>query len=63
MPPPMIPTPLDNAPVFDLCNAREKRFLLDLIQQEEPGVFAQPPPCTCTMVASLLERGNRGTSH
>jgi hypothetical protein len=43
MPPPTIPTPIDSAPVFTLCNAREKRFLLDLIAQEEPGALDDHP--------------------
>jgi len=33
----------DIPPVCDLCNAREKRFLLDLIAQEEPGALDDHP--------------------
>jgi|RhiMethySRZTD1v2_1073278.scaffolds.fasta_scaffold197287_2 hypothetical protein len=39
----MIPTPTENAPVFDLCSDPEKRFLVDLMQ-EEPGVLDHPIP-------------------
>jgi len=43
MPHPAVSIPRDNAPVFDLCHEREKRFLLDLMQQEEPGARADHP--------------------
>jgi hypothetical protein len=40
----MVPAPLDNAPVFDLCNAREQRFLYDLMAEESAALAEHPMP-------------------
>jgi DNA segregation ATPase FtsK/SpoIIIE-like protein len=37
----MAPAPVANAPVFDLCNAQEQRFLRDLLAQEAPGTLKE----------------------
>jgi hypothetical protein len=52
----MVSTPRDNAPVFDLCNAREQRFLLDLIQQEEPQALADHPMPELYALLQAIER-------
>jgi hypothetical protein len=52
----MIPTPVANAPVFDLCNAPEKRFLLDLIAQEEPGALDDHPIPELYALLRAIER-------
>jgi len=52
----MVPTPVDNAPVFDLCSEPEKRFLLDLIQQEEPGALADHPIPELYALLRAIER-------
>ena len=52
----MVPASLDNAPVFDLCNAREKRFLLDLIAQEEPGALDDHPMPELYALLRAIER-------
>jgi len=52
----MVPARIDNAPVFDLCSAREKRFLLDLIQQEEPGARDDHPIPELYALLRAMER-------
>jgi hypothetical protein len=52
----MVPTPLDNAPVLDLCSGPEKRLLLDLIQQEEPGALAEHPIPDLYALLRAIER-------
>jgi hypothetical protein len=47
---------IDNAPVFDLCNAREQRFLLDLIAQEEPRVLDDHPIPKLYALLRAIER-------
>jgi hypothetical protein len=40
----MVPAGIDNAPVFDLCAAREKRFLDDLMREESASLDDHPLP-------------------
>jgi hypothetical protein len=40
----MLPPGIDNAPVFDLCDARERRFLLDLMQEDSLVLDDHPLP-------------------
>jgi hypothetical protein len=47
---------IDNAPVFDLCNAREQRFLHDLIAQEEPGALDDHPMPELYALLRAIER-------
>ena len=47
---------IDSAPVFDLCDAREKRFLLDLIQQEKPGALDDHPVPELYALLRAIER-------
>jgi hypothetical protein len=42
--------------VFDLCNAQEHRFLLDLIAQEEPGALADHPIPELYALLRAIER-------
>jgi hypothetical protein len=46
----------DSAPVFDLCNARERRFLLDLVAQEEPGALDDHPMPELYALLRAMER-------
>jgi hypothetical protein len=52
----MVSTPIDNAPVFDLCNAREQRFLRDLLAQEEPGALDDHPMPELYALLRAIER-------
>jgi hypothetical protein len=52
----MVPPGIDNALVFDLCNAREQHFLLELIQQEEPGSLDDHPLPELYALLRALER-------
>jgi hypothetical protein len=52
----MVAAPVDNAPVFDLCNAQERRFLLDLIAQEEPEALADHPIPELYALLRAIER-------
>lgn len=52
----MAPTLIDSAPVFDLCSAREQRFLLDLIQQEEPAALDDHPMPELYALLRAIER-------
>jgi hypothetical protein len=61
MPPPVAPTFIDNAPVFDLCSGPEKRFLLDLIEQEESGALAEHPIPELYALLRAIERMLGGT--
>jgi len=56
MSPPRAPALRDNAPVFDLCNAREQRFLLDLIQQEAPDALDDHPIPELYALLRAIER-------
>jgi hypothetical protein len=47
---------IDSAPVFDLCNAREQRFLLDVIAQEAPGALDDHPMPELYVVLRAIER-------
>jgi hypothetical protein len=51
-----VPVLIDNAPVFDLCNAREQRFLLDLLAQEEPGALDDHPMPELYVLLRAIER-------
>src|SRR5262245_16359481 len=57
----MLPAGIHSAPVFDLCDEREKRFLLDLIEQEEPGVLADHPIPELYALLQAIERMWGGT--
>jgi hypothetical protein len=52
----MAPRSIDSAPVFDLCGAPEKRFLLDLIAQEEPGALDDHPIPELYALLRAIER-------
>src|SRR5688572_5283998 len=52
----MVSAPIENAPVFDLCNAREQRFLLDLLAQEEPGALDDHPMPELYALLRAIER-------
>ena len=41
---------------FDLCDAREQRFLLDLIAQEEPGALDDHPMPELHVLPRAIER-------
>jgi hypothetical protein len=56
MPHPAVSTPRDNAPLLDLCNTREQRFLLDLIAQEEPGALDDHPIPELYVLLRAIER-------
>jgi hypothetical protein len=56
MPHPVIPTLIDSAPVLDLCNAREERFLLDLIAQDAPGALDDHPMPELYALLRAIER-------
>ena len=56
MPHSAVSTPRDNTPVFDLCNAREQRFLLDLLAQEEPGALDDHPMPELYALIRAIER-------
>jgi hypothetical protein len=56
MTPPIVSALIDSTPVFDLCSAPEKRFLLDLIQQEEPGALADHPIPELYALLQAIER-------
>jgi hypothetical protein len=57
----MVPGDIDNAPVFDLCSAPEKHFLLDLIEQEEPGALDDHPIPELYALLRAIERMWGGT--
>lgn len=44
------------APVFDLCNTCEKRFLLDLIQEQAPDVVYDHPFPELDVLLRAIER-------
>jgi hypothetical protein len=46
----------DIPPVFDLCNAREERFLLDLIAQDAPGALDDHPMPELYALLRAIER-------
>ena len=46
----------DNAPLFDLCNASEKHFLHDLIEQEVPGTLDDHPIPELYALLRAIER-------
>ena len=56
MPLPIAPAPIDSAPVFDLCNAGEQRFLRDLIAQKEPGALDDHPMPELYALLRAIER-------
>jgi hypothetical protein len=56
MPPPGAPALVDKAPVFGLCHEREKRCLLDLIQQEEPKALDDHPIPELLVLLRAIER-------
>jgi hypothetical protein len=47
---------INSAPVFDLCSAHEQHFLLDLIQQEEPGALDDHPMPELYALLRAIER-------
>jgi hypothetical protein len=47
--------------VFDLCSEPEKRFLLDLIEQEEPGALGEHPIPELYALLQAIERMWGGT--
>jgi hypothetical protein len=57
----MVPGDRDTAPVFDLCDARELRFLLDLIAQEEPDALDEHPMPELYVLLRAIERMWGGT--
>src|SRR4051794_12944710 len=61
MPHSAVSTPRDNALVFDLCSEPEKRFLLDIIEQEEPGALADHPIPELYALLQAIERMWGGT--
>jgi hypothetical protein len=56
MPPTIVPAGIDNAPVFDLCDARERRFLLELMQEENQDVVYDHPLPELHALLLALER-------
>jgi hypothetical protein len=44
---------IGSAPVFDLCDAREKRFLVDLIQEEVDLMHDRPLPELHTLLLAF----------
>lgn len=51
-----VPALIDNAPVFDLCNAPEQRFLRDLIAQKAPGALDDHPIPELYALLRAIER-------
>jgi len=51
----MVSADIDSAPVFNLCDAREKRFLYDLMQ-EDPDVMDDHPIPELRALLSALKR-------
>jgi hypothetical protein len=49
------------SPLSYLCDAREKRFLHDLIQQKEPGALVDHPMPELYAVLQAMERMWGGT--
>jgi hypothetical protein len=47
---------LDNVPVFNLCSARERRFLLDLVAQEALGALDDHPIPELYVLLRAIER-------
>jgi hypothetical protein len=56
MPHPTVSTPQDSAPLFDLCNAAEERFLRDLIEEKEPGSLNDHPMPELYALLRAIER-------
>ena len=52
----MVSALIDSTPVCDLCSAFERRFLLDLIQQEEPGALSDHPIPELYALLQAIER-------
>jgi hypothetical protein len=62
MPPSVVPALIDSTPVFDLCDAREKRFLYDLMQEEELDLVYDHPLPELHALLLALERMWGGAS-